>query len=72
MPAEPSVEELRQRFTDWTNEQGRATRLERRGGEGLCFGEPAWHERRWIVEILEEGEDEWTTVIIAKDCDKVV
>jgi len=34
--------------TDW---------LERRGGKCLNRCQPAWHERRWITEVLEEGEE---------------
>jgi hypothetical protein len=31
--------------------------LERRGGKGLNRCQPAWRERRWITEVLEEGEE---------------
>ena len=57
MPAEPSVEELRQQFTDWMNEQGVAQGLSAEAVKAYAFGEPAGHERGWIVEVLEESEN---------------
>ena len=55
MPADPSIEELRQFFTEKTLAENEKAGPERRGGDCLPAGKSARHERRWIDEILEES-----------------